>query len=513
MVSKLFKTNRFTRLDILILAVTAVIGIVNIPIPFMGDQALFTIGASKISHGAILYRDFWDAKQPGIYLFYLVAGTIFGFSEVGVHTFEIIYMVIFSVLLTLLLKKYYKDHLVASLVPLLTVGIYYGSCHPWHLTQLEALVGLPMFLSLWLAFSSSQSGGNRGLRLFISGLMGGIVLLFKLMFLPILAAFWLTCFIDIIVRKQEKLRAALIRIGGPIMSGVLSPLLIALAYFAWHKALNILYLTSFEYPVRMVNEISYPGKIQTLIQGLQFFIYNFAPLMALGFIGAYTSLNRRIDLLTLNLVLWVVLGLGVILLQRLSWWEYHYFLLFVPLGILGAKGLDFLWRNLKTIGPLITSRRGSTIVAISLALLFTPVFGALGIKALYLTTHGFALKREQRLKFQAKINDTFRALLAEVKFLSEENYLSGDIYVFGDPLVYFLSGRGQAVPIHGWAAEFFLPEQWIQLKEQLAEALPPYIFVATSYLDLVLKRSPGQLIQEKYRVLHKSDVGVWYVLI
>ena len=60
--------SRFSKLEILALAAVVLIGLVYVPHPFRDDQAFFTMGAWKISHGAMLYRDYWDIKQPGISL-------------------------------------------------------------------------------------------------------------------------------------------------------------------------------------------------------------------------------------------------------------------------------------------------------------------------------------------------------------------------------------------------------------------------------------------------------------
>src|SRR4029453_5153729 len=98
-----------------------------------------------------------DLKQPGMYGFYLLGGTLFGFDEIGIHTFELLYMALFSLVLMKTLKGYYTNPSMVGLVPLLTVGIYYGVSEPWHLTEVEVLVGFPMFLSLWFASEPSSS--------------------------------------------------------------------------------------------------------------------------------------------------------------------------------------------------------------------------------------------------------------------------------------------------------------------------------------------------------------------
>jgi hypothetical protein len=504
------RSFRFSRLEVLVLCAIVLIGLIHLPYPFGGDQALFTIGALKISNGAILYRDFWDLKQPGLYGFYFLAGSLFGFDEVGIHTFELVYMTIFALVLMRTLRGYYTNPWMVGLVPLLTIGIYYGVSGHWHLTQLEALVGFPMFLSLWYGTGSSYRGGHESLRFFLSGVMAGIVLLFKFMFLPIVAAFWLTILVDATVSKRQPILSTFIRIGTPVVLGMAIPLLAVLGYFAANNTLALLYWTFFEYPAQLMRNPPYTNPV---INGLTWLVSHFAPVMALGFIGAYISLTNPKDrLLTVNLVLWLVLGLGVILLQRFSRWEYHYLLLFVPLGVLSVKALDILWEQMKALGPPINSWRGRTAGFLALVLLFSPVLNSLAVKSLDLARHGFGLTKEKRLQYQRSSSSAYLAALAEVGFLLEPESLPGDIYVIGDPIYYLLSGRNQAIALNGWGPELWLPSQSMRLTGQLSQACPPYIFNAMG--NLIPERSPGtaRFIDENYRPFRTSNQGVWYMV-
>ncbi len=510
--------SRFTRLDILVLAAVVCAGLVHLPYPFDGDQAMFANGALKLSRGAILYRDFWDLKQPGIFGFYLLGGWLFGFTEVGVHLLELIYMTALAVVLLLTLRSHFESRAVASLVPLLTVGIYYGLTGSWHLTQVEGLVGFPLYLSLWFASRSTPQEGNGIWWLVLSGFMGGVVLLFKFLFAPILVSFWLVALLDAVLRKRERIPVALLRIGLPVIVGILIPLAIVLAYFAWFGTLDLLHYTYFEYPARAMAEL--PGRrIGSLFKSLLWFLGSFAPLLALAFVWAYTNLGRPRELLATNpvfvsLVLWVVGGLFVIIIQRLSWWDYHYMLLFVPIGILATKGLDTLWAEIKEARPSLSSGKGLVAASICLALLFSPFIASLALKSLYLAYYGFAYGRERRLLYQSEISGTYKTALSDLEFLSKPDSLPGAIFVGGNPVYYYLSGRDQAVASNGWMLELFLPEQWAQLNEQLAGAMPSYIFVAPQYVDLIPARSPNtaRFIDEHYRVLSTSGEGVWYAL-
>jgi hypothetical protein len=508
---------RFRKLDILVLVLVVLAGLLHLSYPLEGDQALFITGASKMSRGALLYRDFWDLKQPGIFGFYLLGGALFGFTEVGIHKLELLYMAAFAVVLWVTLKDHFDSLAIASLVPLLTIGVYYAVTGSWHLTQVEGLVGFPMFLSLWFATEPSSPKGSGAMRLFISGFMGGVVLLFKFLFLPILISFWLTALIDAIVRRRERISKAIIRIGMPTLAGMLLPLAIVLVYFAWFGTLGLLKYTYFEYPSRAMAEL--PGRrIGSLASSMLWFLGSFTPLTALAFVWAYATLSKRRGLLAaplifINLVLWLILGLCVIVVQRLSWWDYHYMLLLVPLGILAAKGLDILWAQTKEAKPTLSSGKGLVGVVLSVGLLFSPFVASLTRKGLYLAYFGLAYGRERRLSYQSEISSSYKTILSEVEFLSKPESLPGDVFIVGNPVYYYLSGRDQAVASNGWMPELYLSEQWNQLIDELSEASPPYIFIASEYVDLVPARSPRTIhfIEENYRVLRSSNAGVWYV--
>lgn len=509
--------GQFTKLDILVLAAVVLAGLVHLPYPFDGDQALFITGASKISRGAILYRDFWDLKQPGIFGFYLLGGSLFGFTEVGIHMLELFYMAAFSIVLLFTLRRYFESRAVVSLLPLLTVGAYYGVTGSWHLTQVEGLVGFPLFLSLWFASNSSEGKGNGAVPLFLSGFMGGVVLLFKFLFLPILISFWLTTLIAAVLRKRERIPITLVRVCAPVLVGILIPLAIVLGYFAWFDTLGILNYTFFEYPIRAMAEL--PGRrVGSLFKSLLWFLGSFTPLTALAFVCVCATLGKRKGLLTknlvfVNLVLWLVVGLGVIVVQRLSWWDYHYLLLCTPLGVLAARGVDVLWVQIKEAKPSLSSGKGLAAAAFCLALLFSPFLASLTLKSLYFVHLGLAYGKERQLQYQGEISGLYKTTLSEVEFLSKPDSLPGGIFVGGNPVYYYLSGRDPAVASNGWALELFLPKQWKLLTEQLAQARPAYIFVASDYLDLMTERSPqtSRFIDENYRVLRRGNAGVWYI--
>jgi hypothetical protein len=497
------------RYDLLVLIAVVFIGILKLPTAFHGDQALFVLGAKKILNGGVLYRDFWDIKQPGIFYFYFLAGMIFSFDEIGIHIFELLFMITFSVFMILALRNYFANRIIVSLIPLFTVGYYYAVCNNVRLTQIEGLVGFPMFLSLWCASLSFQSRDNKRVLLFLSGVFGGIVLLFKLLFLPIVIVFWATTCIYAVRRGERRPLTAILNIGLPVVLGAMVPLLLVVTYFAFHKTLKLLFYTSFELPPRIIRESpawDIKVKLGNLRRSLNWFIRNFAPLMALSSLGSYVSLSSRRDMITLNLILWCIVGLFVILLQRTSWWTYHFLLLFVPLGLLGALGLDVLLSELSLI---LATWKGRVTAILSISLLFSYVLSRLLFPSLASVRYYLALYKGSRIEYERL---AYGSKAEEVAFLSGKDSLPGKIYVLGNPVYIYLAGREQAIALQGCCPKYYIHEQWWQLVEELGKAVPTYIFVNNYAHKLVRNHSPETLrfLEDNYSVLQKSGNGTWY---
>jgi len=519
-IRRFWTINQFNLLDFMVLILVFLIGLIHLPHPFTTDQGLFITGALEMNRGELLYRDFWDWKQPAIYGFYFLAGKLFGFNEIGIHTFELIYLLIFSIVLIVTLKSYYQHRAIASLVPLLTVGTYYGYSYipeyfiP-HYIQLEALVGFPLFLSLWFAYQASQSSKYSTLWLFLSGLMGSIVLLFKFMFLPILVVFWIATLIYILKQQRKPLKIVLWNFFSFTGLGMILPLFIVFAYFAKFNILDIVYKTFIVYPpmINLETLIGDSSISSRLISGLRWFGNKYSSLVALGLIGASVSWYRQKDLLTLNFILWIIFGFFVIWAQLISLWQHHYLLLSVPLGILAAKGLDVIWNNLKNIEPFSFSRKFYLIAGFSLFFLLTPFLNSFLQTVINLKTENFAFGKEQPLKYQSKIG--YKKFLEEISFLSKPESLPGSIYVFGEPLYYYLSGRGQAISINGMYPPTLLPELWGKIVTELKQTRPPYIFVSKRWKLIIAKKSPQftHFMETNYRVLRKSKAGTWYVVV
>lgn len=133
-----------------VLAIVFVFGLFRLSETFNGDQAMFSVYAKALVGGSQLYTDLWDVKQPGIFYFYAFAGRIFGFSEIGIHFFELLYWMVFSAALIWIANDQFENEWLRYLLPLTTVGYYYATAGSLQMTQVETLVGFPLFFLLHL---------------------------------------------------------------------------------------------------------------------------------------------------------------------------------------------------------------------------------------------------------------------------------------------------------------------------------------------------------------------------
>jgi hypothetical protein len=500
--------GRFKTLAALSLASTAVLGLINLPQPFHGDQALFTIAARELDGGRVLYRDFWDLKPPGIFVFYLVAGRLFGFSEAGVHLFELLYLLAFAAFLLVTLKDRFRRPEIAALLPLLTVGFYYAVAKKWHLTQVEGLVGPLLYVSLWFGVGHREEKRRVWIpRLLASGLAGGLVLLFKPMFGLILLPFWWSAILLVPAPEGRMTALVVLRRGTLILAGVGLAVAPVVAYFVRHECLDLAWKTLFVIPPQVLG-VAPRKSVLDFVRNAGWFGVVFAPLIALALPALRTLLQKPRDLLFANLVAWLVLGTIVILLQMTSWWAYHFLLLAVPIGLLSSRGIEGVIDRWQAGLP-----RAATVgAALGFFVLCVPCLYSLARKAVDLGVCGFALDRKHAEQYRIRVSPDYRAVAEETAFLSSPDALPGGIWVGGDPLFYYLSGREQAIALSGWSPEFYIPDQWAQLEREIKPGKAAYLFFLAELWNWLPQTHPElrRSVDERYQLLRRSDAGYWF---
>ncbi|HET8622317.1 MAG TPA: hypothetical protein VFM14_02020 [Gemmatimonadales bacterium] len=510
--------KEFRSADVLVVGLVLLLGFFKLPHPFMGDQALSLLMAERLADGGVMYRDLWDLKHPGIFVFYFLGGSAFGFTELGIHAFELLYMSAFAVTLVWATRDLFQHRFVASLSPLLVVGVYYVVSHVWHQTQTESVVGFPLFLALACRHRALIADGAAARWLFASGLAAGIALCFKFVLLPIVLAFWITGEWERQKRELGRPAGAVVRAGLPLLAGAALPLGAILIYLLRYDLLPLAAWTFVTYPARAVAEV--PPDFGMLSTGARWFAATFAPLLPLAAVGAYVACAGR-RFLPVNLLLWLVLGLGVILIQRISWWPYHYLLLVTPVGLLAAVGIDAMWARVERVAARGFRWPVRVGAALLLALLLTPLIRAGASIARRSARYGYGIREEQRIAYQKRVSRDYREMASDLDFLPAASGRPRDLYVFGDPLYYYLARRQPPVAL---MATWFraLPDVWVDLLERIDRTRPTYIFMSKGAFAEVRKEAPRGIepllertipfIEARYQLHHLSPGGTWYIL-
>lgn len=475
-----------------VLLLIACVGATHLAYPFGGDQALFALGAGALHHGSVLYRDFWDLKQPAIFLFYLTGGSVFGFTEIGIHLFELLYFIAFSLVLQTTLRSQFRYGFSSAVAPLLIVGVYYATATQLSLTQVEALTGFPLYLCAYFALRGAQTGRAR--YFIASGIAGAVVVCFKLLFMPLLIVLWA------VAAFKTPFRNAAILLG--TFAVAVAAWLGATAALAGQK---IVFDTFFVYPMQ-ISRIMPTAPLHRLVDSIGTYALGVALVIVLAAIGAARGDNPWKALCAA----WIAGGAFVILLQRQSWWKYQLDLFDVPLGILAAFGIDTFckWREEE---PAHRARPVNALAAIVLVLLTLPTLRHQAATMRDLARSGFARDAQAQQHFQTLIDPHDRTI-AQTRFLLGSTALPGDIYICGNPRYYLAANRRQAVSINGWSMELLLPQQWKQLTLELEDKRPGYMFVDQYYRKLIPSRSPAMAreIAARYRLLRSGTLGDWY---
>jgi hypothetical protein len=496
-----------TKGDLLALLTILAVGLLSLPTPLGGDQALFTMAADKLSRAGVLYVDFWDVKQPGVFVFYALAGSLFGFNEVGVHLLELIYNLGFSLALILTLRGLFRHRWVASALPVLAFTFYYTTAGSTHQTQPEALVGFPLFLSMWSAHQAMVKQDGRFWYGLLSGVLAGVVGLFKLALLPIALGIYMLAILDALRISRSQLLQVSRSLLLPAGIGVLAIATITCAYFAVHGAFEEFWFTTFQYLGRLVSEYPPPSLTMRLSAGFIWFCREFNPLLCFGLLGALLSIKTEKAAIAKYMVAWCVIGVGAIIAQVYSRWEYHYFLFVSPLAILSAFAIDRLVEIIKAVDGR-RMRHSAVIVTsvVAVAMVGVPIKTLSRVKTL--SEYGFCRTRTQIDAYAEHLERENLVMKDDAAFLKQTGAIPGNIIVLGSPKFYLLSGRLQAGRQHGWCPDVMLQQQWLQLRTDIEMERPPYIVISTGFAGSVLaERSPEtlRLIQQRYQVVRSSQ--------
>ena len=490
-------------------AVLGLIGWSRVYDPLVGDQALFLIGAEKLAAGGVLYRDFWDIKQPGVFTFFLAGGRLFGFDQIGEHAADLAWQLAFAGTLVFALRRCFgREAIPLAFVPLAVVGSYYAGSSSWHLLQVEELVGLPLFACTALALAAIRRTSPR--LAFASGLCAAAALAFKLLFVIVVLA--------LVGAAVATARAALVRRAlAPLalawLAGLLLPAAIFACYAVAHATVATTLRTTFVIPVQVLLTTEMHAPASRLADSAMRFLLYFRgaiALAAIGFFGVGRTSERARAWRTICGA-WIAADGCVIAIQLSSWWQYHFLLLIPPVGILAAFGVAFLVR----LGRASVAR-AAVALAVGGAVAYVAVplpQGAIAVVERVIRERPFASAgalEAYRIATNGEYADAFADAAPARRFAS-----TASVYVFGDPLIYVDAGTGQAIAMNSWAIQLFTPGLWKRTVRELCERLPDDIFVYDRFVPRLHDGDGGAamlLLDRAYRRTDRTPGGRWYAL-
>jgi hypothetical protein len=495
---------------LLCIAVLSLLAATRLFHPLEGDGALFLTAAKMLDEGAVLYVDFWDVKQPGIFYFFWAAGRLFGFSMEAVHLLEFAYWAAMGGLMAVLLRPFLARPWLAAVAPLAFLGTYYGYAPDAYHAQVEIIASGPLFLSaILLAGAAGNSSEGSNWRLVLAGVFGAFVVLLKLVLAPILIAFFI---VHIALRLRERVGVSVVMRDAALVSvgGLAVLLVVASALYlqgALEGGLEATFVIGPEWAFS-----AQEAPLYRLMSGAISFFLSAVVWAGFAIIGLSCAWSPKRLPLTLQCVAWIAAALVCILIQRFSWWPYHWQLFYLPGALLAMLGADYAMDWLERRAILDES----TKVAVAIVALF-PILGIymqIGAERLLLIrAHKTEIARGDYDALRAAVSGPYSDALDVVGALPESGR-SGTIYVMGDPLVYVIAGKEQAVPVNGWALEFFSTRSWERLEHELRDAKPESIFLATYYEDLLDTSATAirDLLDSNYHVGSETQFGDWYLL-
>lgn len=494
----------------LALALIAIAGVLKLEHPFGRDQAIHHWMALRMMDGAVAYRDVWDVKQPAILAFHSLAIALFGPTVRAVHLLELIWMLVLAVLIMVLLRGYFRHRWLSAAAAVAAIVPYFAFAEDYSQTQVEIMVGLPFFLTAWCLWKASQTDRHTCTLAFAAGIAAGIGTAFKHILAPIPVAFALLAAWHLLRRpRPAPAMTSLGRLWVPFAAGVIAVWSGIALVFLFQGGFADFFWTNFVWPIENL-AAGDPAPLSRLVEGAAVLVASTLPwlLLALATVDGVVRSNE--PKFTSYLWTWIVAAAAALLLQRTSWWAYHFLLFYVPIGILGVRGIDRIVGALTTranISPLAAMGLTALLVSLPLAGLARP----LGEDARTLWK-AFYVKHLDADGYRRQNFPVYAGAAAVADYL---NAAGGDetVYAIDDMTMVLLSHRNLALPVPGqWFAALKPVARWQDIPQRLEANPPRYFFLESRLATDFATRYPALMavLERDYKVAVDVPFGRLY---
>jgi hypothetical protein len=471
--------------------------------PLGGDQYFFLYGARSLAEGSVLYIDFWDIKQPGIFWLNGVA-LQFANPELAVMLLDMMAWAITAVLLTRLVERDGGPPSVSIWVPAV-VGLLFVAVRPVGAAgQVESFLGVLLASLLSLVIAPRVSGR----AWFVFGLVSGLVMLLKLVWLLAPVLLFAVAFMAgpqrlAMSRLRDALQAAL-----PALAGFALVAAAAAATLARTGSLGEALYVTFVYPFIGLDQGT-AAPLDRLVAAVAWSAKALAGFAALVLARMMLLRHVRWSRLEWGLLAWIAAACALFLIQRLSWWFYHLLPIWagvMALGLVAAGRLSAAGRSGNGASWI------GTALVVPAVLCF--VFFARGWMMERIDGARAGMLLGARDGYRSVMAPAYVAIDREVAQLRDR--MGGslrDICVLGRPYVYFPTQGHCRVAVPASAIGTLSNELWQRWFTDSAAAAPRVIYFETRFASLLESRCAPMLqwLRTDYVPELVGAGGTWYV--
>jgi len=354
------RTRAQSRLWYLPAAVLVVWAIKYVQLPLGADQGIQLWIADVIRSGGIPYRDTFDMRGPGFNYLHALILFAFGRNEWGIRVFDLLMLALGGWMVFRIASRLAGK--VAAIAAALLFLLWYAALDYWSSAQSDGWCA-----SILAAVAALLLLGEGRLTTWRSASVGfliGICTLNK----PTYAVFMLLPAVEMLSAHKQG-RAWLLSRGAAAVAGFALPILVCIAWFAAHGALDDLIELHLKWTVLVYSGIAQPWltRVQDTIGWL--LTSKFAVALGLSVAGlVFLARTRGADALMIGV--WLCLTLFSVALQG-KYWQYHWIVIYPPVAVLTGIGVHALLRL--AAARLTTSVETETDLEATLALRTLPV--------------------------------------------------------------------------------------------------------------------------------------------
>jgi hypothetical protein len=474
------------------IALVLALGSLTVHYPFTLDQSVFATFARMMQDGAVLYRDIWDPKQPGIFYYFQAAGRTFGYSEAGTNVFHLLWLTGGALVGAKFLERRLLRPPLSAAFPVLAVGYYYLLAGSGSLGQVEAVAGPLLVLYLVLAHPA-MVGERSATRLFVAGFVAGTVGWFKLFLLAVPASMAVAAALTLMLRRKDG-GARPFRYLGYQALGAAAGIGSLVVWAAVNGNLDLLWFTYVEYPLEIVQDLPLSRLRPLILRAITIG----APVAVFGVFALARAVRDDARRAYVAMALtWFAMAILVILPQ--TWHSYHVDALFFPAALLVTEGLDAVVERFGV--------RGGVIGVVAALILATPGVATLAGPLVAAQVNHAAGYGANRAALKSELNHWYAPTMEALEAIQPGE---GDtIAALGNAgLVVYHSGLDQGIRLQPYQAER-------RIEDAIGEVdtmRPTWFLLPERGPDVPLSsyRELEEALERGYELAGTVELGTWY---